>query len=614
MTSKSDRDWLAWASAVFAVAAGVYLHTLAHGFVFDDDIAIVRNVLIRAPELLPQLLTTTEWSGGGLENHLYRPLASATYALNYGISGLAPWSYHILNVLLHGAASVLVLRLAILWRLPLAVAALSGLLFAVHPIHVEAVANVIGRKDVLASCFLLLMVLAHDRAIARRSWWLAVPVISYGLAMLSKEVGVVGIGLVVMQDWLIHDRGSNSDTRTRVGLYLCYAVLLAGFILLHRTVTGGLEAAAIPFIDNPAAHASLHVRLLTAVAMIGKGFALLILPFGQRPDYSFDSVALATSVVDARVLLGAGFAGAWLWLGIKQVRSAPVVLAGWGWYFLTLLPGSNLLFPVGTIFGERLLYAPSIGFSIAVAFGLHEVLGRVLGPKSRWAAAALVIIGLGIQTVRYASAWEDDLQLFEVAVRESPNSTKAQLLLAGALYRAGELDPALTHALRAVEITPENGRAAVLAATILWKQGKAAAAHTMLDTAMAHTEGFAAAFYLRGRFAREQGDILEAVRLWHEAVRLDPRNADALSDLGTYSLLSGDTLRARRYLERSVASNPGQASAWFNLARLNRAQGRVAEAMEAYAGFLNCVGRDYAEMVPVAEAELLELESGGTAP
>lgn len=139
------------------------------------------------------IFTTTIWAATGMETYLYRPLAVLTYALNHAVSGLEPWSYHLVNVVLHARVAVMVFRLGRLWRLPLAVAGLGALLFAVHPVHVEVVANMVGRKDLLATAFVLGMALTHRPALGGGLVGVSVPVVLFAGGLLSKEVGVAGL-------------------------------------------------------------------------------------------------------------------------------------------------------------------------------------------------------------------------------------------------------------------------------------------------------------------------------------------------------------------------------------------------------------------------------------
>jgi hypothetical protein len=159
-----------WYLLVAAVAVALYARTVTFGWVYDDQMEIVLNPWVHSLGHLPEIFTSTVWAGSGMETYLYRPLALVSYALNHLISGLRPWSYHLVNVGLHALASILVVRVGRMWGLSMAAAGVGGILFAVHPAHVEVVAAVFGRKDLLAGVFVLAMVLGHRWALARGEW------------------------------------------------------------------------------------------------------------------------------------------------------------------------------------------------------------------------------------------------------------------------------------------------------------------------------------------------------------------------------------------------------------------------------------------------------------
>lgn len=587
-----------WAILVFLAAVGVYSLTIAHGFAFDDGIAIEKNVYIRSVGSLGKIFTHTEWAGGGLENHLYRPLTTATYAVNYAFTGLSPWSYHLVNVLLHGVVSALVLLLGFRLGLPAEAAGIAALLFAVHPIHVEAVANVVGRKELLAGIFLLALVLAHRRAWQRGGLAMLWPLLAFAAAMLSKEVGVVGIGLVAMLDFLFSgQRPRNSLERRRsAGLYAGYAGLLLLFLLIHRSVAGSLSPDQIPFIDNPAAHAGPWVRRLTAVGVLGKGLRLQFFPLGQSPDYSFNAISLIESPLDPRVLVTVAVLGSWLWLGFGLRQKAPVVLMAAGWYLVTVLPGSNLLFPVGTIFGERLLYVPSIGLALFAGWAVHGMLGKGIRRVQLAAIAGLILL-LGTGSMRYASVWGDELQLFTLAATHQPASTKARYKRAEILLKSGRTEEALREGRVAYRISPENHRSGILVAEVLMRKDSLDEAESILGQILRRDPSNADALYGLGRVWRDRGDYGRAEAYWTRAINIDSQHAESLVDLGTLALLRADTAGAIRYLTRGVASDSLKAAGWYNLGLIYERRQDRARARKAFLRFLQVAGPEYGEAV-----------------
>ncbi|BDG06848.1 tetratricopeptide repeat protein [Anaeromyxobacter oryzae] len=630
-----------WALAALLAGALTYAPTLRHGFAFDDGIVIVKNRLIRTLEALPSLVSSTEWAGGGLLVRAWRPLTDATYALNHAASGLAPWSYHLANALLHGLVAALVVLVAVRLGVGAHAAGIAGLLFAVHPIHVEAVANVVGRKDLLATAFLLAMVLAHRWGARRGGTALALAPLAYAAAMLSKEVGAVGIALVGLLDLLIPEpagggeggddpggvrelpphpgplprggRGDGFTKRRGVVLYACHAVVLGIYLLLYRAVTAGAHDP-IPFEDNPAASAPGAVRLLTAVAVVGKGLLLQLLPVRLSPDYSFDAIPVVATPLDPRFLAAAALlagwaaAGAWAW----RRRGAPLGLAALAWYLVALLPASNLLFPIGTIFGERLLYLPSVATAVlaGVAVAAASASGRpergaarTRGPESGgppwWPRAALAGVALlagalTVATVRYAAAWESDRTLFEHAARVVPRSSKVQHKLAVVRLEAGDPEGALAAIERALALRPGTAALEIVHAEILRALHRPDDEAAALERALAAAPSDPDALYALGRRARDEGRLDEAERYWRRALAERREHASALADLSTLALVRGDADAALPLALRAVDADERQASAWYNLGLMYRARGDATRARDAFARFVASAGPEYA--------------------
>jgi tetratricopeptide (TPR) repeat protein len=596
-------------TVVGLTAIGVYARTVTFGWAFDDQMGIVRNTTVHSLGNLPQIFSTTVWADSGMQTYLYRPLTALTYALNHAVSGLQPWSYHLANMLLFAGTAVLVFRLGRLWRLSVVAASLGALIFAVHPIHVEVVANVSGRKDLLAAVFVLGMALSHRYALGRRSGWVIIPTALYACAMLSKEVGVMGLFLVAAQDLFLERDGRAFFRRPRVvGMYLAYGGALIAYVVVRVAVTGALGVPETFVFDNPLVGAGAASRVGTAAVVVGKGVVLLFAPIGQSADYSYDAIRLVRSAADARLWATLAGAGVLVWgftyVGVRR-SVFPLALA---WYALALLPASNLLVTAGTIFGERLLYLPSVAFCLVAGAGIAWVAAR--RPQVVLAGTAVVVAALTIQTVRYSGAWSDDITLFEWATESVPRSTKAHHKLGEEYLRVGRLGDALRSLDRAVAIAPDNRFAAAT-------RGQAQRAVVERYGSFAGIEsevGDPDVLYVLGQSSMQRGDSSRAIRLWEMALVADATHAASLADLGASRLQARDIAGAVDYLERAVASDPHLASAWFNLARIRLDQGDTTAAVESLRHFVRSAGFRYPSQVAWARRLLRQMgvnEGGG---
>jgi tetratricopeptide (TPR) repeat protein len=543
-----------------------------------------------------------------METYLYRPLPLVSYALNHQVSGLEAWSYHLVNILLHAGVSVLVFRLGRLWGLSTLAAGMGGLLFAIHPVHVEVVAAVFGRKDLLATLFVLLMILGHRAALTHGGLRYLPPAAAFAAALLSKEIGVAGLLLVAVHDLVLEGgpRKLLANARAPV-LYVVYLVVLLLYVLARNSVTGAVGVPDTSPLDNPLVAAGPSSRLATALVVIGQGVVIQAAPLTLSPDYSFNAIPLVESVLEPRLLATLAAFGAILWwIRARRQRGtvAPLALA---WYALALLPASNLLLPVGTIFGERLLYLPSVSACLLAGMGIGWVWTR----RSRVALTlvALWMSALVAQTIRYSRAWDNDLALFRWAVASVPESTKAHHKLGEELLRAGELGNGVRSLRRALEIAPNNEFAAV---TMAQARGLVADRYLPSSTvggASGELPSDPDLLYVLAQLHQERGNLETAEAYLQRALASDRNHPEALAAMGLLQVARGDTATALAHLIRAVEAKPSLANAWFNLGRIQLARGENREAVLSFRSFLRHRGTRYPAQAEWVREILAELET-----
>jgi hypothetical protein len=403
----------------------VYLGALWNRFALDDNPVVLFNPLLHAPGGLWRAFTTSYWPpqvGGGL----YRPLTIASYALDWRIGHVA-W-FHAMNLLWHAAVSVMVAVLMRRWSGERA-ALVSGLLFAVHPVHVEAVANIVGRAELMAALFVLLAVYA---ALERDSVGWSVAALAAGL--LSKENAAVVPGLIVW-GWML---GLRRPSRRRM---LGYAASWAAVGVAYLAVRGSVlrETALIYNLAPVFIGAGPWEIRLTAVAAFADVARLLLFPLTLRVDYSPGERTLVTSPLDPRFALGLLCLAAWAALVVLAWRRGRRVEAfGLGWIAIALLPVANLVFPVGFLVAERTLYLPSVGLALAVGAWLKDLAPRRL----RVAVAALVVAG-GLRTALRVPVWRDATSVILSELEDSPRSYDGPARMVGVYLSGGQPDKAI---------------------------------------------------------------------------------------------------------------------------------------------------------------------------
>jgi protein O-mannosyl-transferase len=392
-------------AAVAACAAVVYVGTLWNHFALDDNQIVQFNKLVFHFSGVWRAFVSPYWPpvvGGGM----YRPLPVASYAIDWQLSGAA-WWFHAVNVAWHAGASVTVAWLTRRWSGERAALA-AGLVFAVHPVHVEAVANIVGRAEVMAALFVLLAVyaaLAHDNL-----WWSAA---ALAAGLLSKENAVVAPALIVW-GWMmgLAPRPSRGRMVTYAAVWVAVglAYVVARWGVLGHELVG--RPAPVFFGASPVA-----VRL-TAVAALADVARLLVFPLTLRVDYSPAERTLVTTPLDSRFALGLLCVAAWsalLWLTWRRGRR--VEAFGLGWIAIALFPVSNLVVPVGVLLAERALYLPSAGLALAAGAWLKDLEQRRLA----LVLSVLVVAG-GVRTALRVPVWQDTRAMIGSELEDSPRS------------------------------------------------------------------------------------------------------------------------------------------------------------------------------------------------
>lgn len=575
--------------AVALAAVLPYLHTLGHEFAYDDGVEVVDNAYIRGIQGVPLILSNPVWAGAGKGSSAYRPLTTLTYSLNHAVGGLAPAGYHLVNLLLHAGAASLVLALALALGVPLAAATLAGLLFAVHPVHVEAVANVAGRKELLVTVFTVGALLLHSGALRRGGWRLVAAPLLGVLAAFSKETGLVLVGLVVALDLLFGREDLRAAPRRAAVLYASYLAGISLYLAARWAVLESVGMPGTPFLENPIASAPFLERAATGFVVLGKGLQLLVAPITLSPDYSYAAIPPVASALDPRLALAlaglAAVAAFAAWPGERRrVRLAAVAI-----YALTVFPASNLLVPIGTIFGERLLYLPSVGFALGVA----AVASVWLEGPHRASLRTVAGIALALLAVRgawYARAWADSLSIFAEGARVQPRSAQMQLTYGGQLLERREMAGAAAAFSRAAEILavrPDAQSPALVQLGVAYEHlGRAEEAERLYARVLALDPRHPDALWRMGVRRWGQGDRPGAVALWERALAAEPRHAPALSDLGLAAYAAGDLLGAEARFREAAAIAPRLPGVWYKLGLVCDRLGRRDDALAAWRRFL----------------------------
>eukprot|EP00754_Rhynchopus_humris_P044713 Rhum_TRINITY_DN4339_c0_g1::Rhum_TRINITY_DN4339_c0_g1_i1::g.13777::m.13777 len=458
-------------------AVSVWAYRAAFGceLVFDDELAITRNADTDPAQTPWSNLLHHDFWGHPLDrpgsNRSFRPVTVATFRLNRLFAPSAA-GHHAVNVALHAVATALV-ACAAFWHLDRAPrvangaktvgAAVCGLLFAVHPVHAEAVTGVVGRAEMLCCICVLLGARVVLRGGVERDGGgcggflrsaaagTAAAVLLL-LAALSKETGVTAAAALPVADALLRGRW----TPSRAAALPCLAAA-AAYTCVRLCVVGSVDLAGSGLLrktENPVMFASTPLSKALSLTHVQCQYArLLVWPTDMCCEYPFDCVPLVEGWADPRVPHMAGCAAALVALLVVLVRR-PFYLTYAVYAAAPYLPASGVLFTIGTMLGERLLYMPTVGLCLLAGHAAARVGGPRASPLAL--AAAVAVAAVWSETLHARNLeWRSNETLFESALRVCPRGAKHHQQYGVLLLNRRNATGALHHLKRALEIDPD---------------------------------------------------------------------------------------------------------------------------------------------------------------
>ena len=554
-----------------------YAATLALGFVFDDHVLILENGALRSWRYLPAYFASNIWffHYPHLLANYYRPLFLIWLRLNYVLFGLRPWGWHLTSVLAHLAVTYLVYRLALRLTGDLWVAGIAGLLFGLHPVHAEAVADVTSIQEPLTAFFILAALLAFARQAesASKRLWMTAALLCSAAALLSKESGLMLPVLILGFTWF-HSR----DETARTWQHLSAAVVASVPFWLIVAAYVPLRIWALKGFAHVIAPISLRQDLLTVPSVLVFYLRLMVwpadlscyydTPYVLAPGWQNFALPLLLLVGTAAVLA--------LWYGDArrlEPRDAKTIGFAALVTIVTVLPVVNFRYLLrGEIAHDRYIYLPSVGFLILVALGLRWLTARKLVRFSRkWAAAGVLVLvaAMGYATARQCLYWSDDLTLNNRAHQIAPHNVFATTSLAAALGQLGMERTATALYQQALAVDPDLWRANLNLGYIYYRHG----------------------------------DFTHAAQYLAHACDVNPTDGDEFLYLGTSLLQMGQLGDAERAMRTAILARPEGKGYHLGLGVVLKAQGRLEEAKKEVAMELagdpgNAAARQFLEQLP----------------
>ncbi|MBZ5637319.1 MAG: tetratricopeptide repeat protein [Acidobacteriia bacterium] len=605
------------ALALAAATLLVYARAVGFDFVGLDDAAYAsRNPFV----LGGPTRTGIAWAFTTTYQANWHPLTWISLMIDAALGGKAPWLFHLTNVVLHLANTLLLFHVlfrmtGLPWR-----SAFVAALFAVHPLHVESVAWITERKDVLSTLFWLLAMLAYLRHVERptRPRYLLVPA-AMALGLLAKPMLVtLPLVLLLLDVWPLRrfpSAAGPGDSRGRTYRLVLEKAPLFALSLVSSVVTiyaqkkggafGGLEAFP------------LGRRLANAVIAYGTYVGKMLWPTKLAVPYPL----IPGAQTPGRVLASAVLLVAISVLAIRGLKRRPYLAVGWLWYLVTLLPVIGL-FQVGIqSMADRYTYVPLVGLFVMVAWGVPDLLrGTGLAPAARPAilggAAGLAVLALTGCAYVQAGRWRNTSELFAHVLRVTEQNATAHNALGLDLYESGRPDDAIAHYREAIRIAPgfdlayanlgaalsrigktdeaiaayrqafrlrlESPGMRTTVAGLLMTQGRDDEAAAEITRAMGDAPGDVSLRKALGSILARQGKSPEAMAEFEAVLRETPEDAEALASLGTLLMKQGDLAGASARFAEALSVEPDNVPAHKNLGVILARQGRYGEAVAQF--------------------------------
>lgn len=608
--------WHGW--IVFLFGSFLYLNTILHEFTQDDAIVIYDNMYTtQGLSGLKGLFTKDTFFGFFKEEGKaklvsggrYRPFTPAMFALEYQIAGKNPLPGHLLNILLYGFLCLMVYKLLISLLCHKEdstnmryLALTAALIYAGHPLHTEAVANIKGRDEIMSMLGSILalyyIIKYHD---LKQTKFLLLGCICFFIAFLSKENTITFLGIVPLSLYFFRDVNAKSA--------IFKSMVLLGptivFLLIRSAVLGNdFGGTPMELMNNPYLKVvngtyvpfDSEEKTSTIIYTLGKYIQLLIFPHPLTHDYyprhidvkSFSDIYVLLSLV---IYLGITYIA---FKGLKT-KSLPGFAAAY--YLITLSIVSNIVFPIGTNMSERFMFMPSLGFAIMVAFLLEKYVYQKLGSQIYFVVLGILLSLYSFKTISRNIVWKSDFSLFTTDVKTSINSAKVLNAAGGALsteaYKEKDeakkkemLKQALIYLNRAVVIHPQYKNAFLImgnAHYYLNEYDKGAAAYQKALDLDPNFKDAATnlAITLRdaGRQAGEkENDLLKAEAYLTRSYQLSPNDTETLRLLGVMNGIKGNHTEAIKYFEKVVLNDPNNAGGYLNLSLAYKNIGDIVNA------------------------------------
>lgn len=599
-----------WKEALIipVLSFALYWMSLQFGYVLDDQIVITENQYTqKGVGGIWDILSKESFSGYfGEQRNLvagarYRPLSIVTFAMEQSVFGDNPFIRHFINILLYGLAGLMIFRLfSILMPVQndkkwyVAIPFLAAVLYILHPVHSEVVANIKGRDEIMTAMGGLgALYFALLYLFTRKQIWLIASGIAMFLGLLSKENAITFLAVIPLTIYFF----TAAKTRDYLVTLLPSFIAVVIYLIIRTNVIGYLLNSGIKIDDlmnDPFIGMTGGERFATIMYTLGQYIRLLVFPHPLTHDYYPYHIPIM-DFTDPGTLISLALYGGLAYLFYRGWKKKIIYAWSIGFFLATISIVSNFLFPVGTFMNERFIFIPSIAFSLVTAWALarHGFTSDKAGIRiASYGLLLLLVVGYAIKTYDRVPAWKDSLSLNGQAVLVSKNSARANCFMATALYEVGRdtadqgvktqmFMEAEYYAKRALDIHPSYPAAnQIYSGLVAERYRRDGDLQKLLDEFAKILEAYPETeyvylyceylnksinpqtmvdFYYKVAYEMMANKLMEypmAVKYLKLAETIAPQNALILYALGQSLYKGGDQVQGTEYLQRAYQLNP----------------------------------------------------------
>ncbi len=537
-----------------------YINILNNDFVWDDKTFILEWETKNSISNIPQLL-----KGELPEQHIgvYRPFRSIYYSLAYLIFNENPIGYHILSIIIHLSIAIIIYFIISQLLKNNFIAFMTSIFFGLHPINIEAVTFITTTFDLIGIMFFLLAFYLY----IKRKYILSV--LSAFVAFFSYEVTIILPLILILYELCFNLKTSEEFKKSK---YYVPHFILAAFYLFIRFFILKIAGRGTYLAG------SIYHTLLIMLKAFSRYIFLLFFPFNLNINHKISegiyslvwgdinrNAILAKSIFDLDIIASIILLIVILAIAFSSFKKQPLITFCIGWFFITLLPVSNII-PIKIIMAERYLYLPSVAFCILLSFFIFKL--YKLNKKIAIALIILILLLYIPTIINRNKDWKDDLTLWSVAAKQNPQSAMLQFNLGNAYSRAGLKTKAIDSYKKAIDINPYLTKAYNNLAYLLIENNQLDLASVVLEKAIEFDPNFITYNHLGVIFAKkEELDLAE--EYFRKSIEVNTRYAEGYNNLGQLYLKKGEYNRSIDYFKAAIKIDPNFDKAKQNLKLAN---------------------------------------------